>query len=57
MILINSETKQPCTCIDCLSMKLKNRLAEASWAKPQRRIKVSFDSIIKAEAEPWYNRI
>ena len=53
MILINSQTKQPCGCKDCLQIRLQN----AEWSKYQKPKKV--DSVQKHEEveEPWYNRI
>jgi hypothetical protein len=56
MILVNSETKKPCNCSDCIkTMELKKKLQNASWTRNSKLIAV--DSIRRPQLEPWYNRI
>lgn len=51
MILVNSETKKPCNCKDCITVEeLKRKLKNAEWTK-----KVSIDSI--QPVEYWWQRV
>jgi hypothetical protein len=54
MILIDTQTKKPCYCSDCL----KQRIINSDWGRKKVERKINLDSVQKVEiGEPWWERI